>query len=50
MDEPAPPPESWEIVDTWRSIWEAMALAAGKAPGEGVAAHRRWCQLMDMED
>lgn len=32
--------ECWQIFDYWRSIWEALALRDGRAPGTGLAAHR----------
>lgn len=34
----------WDIIDTYRSIWEALAIVHGDDPDAAVEAHRRWCR------
>lgn len=35
--------ERWEIVDTWRSIWMALAIVHGDDPAAAIAGHKRLC-------
>lgn len=32
------------VVDTWRSIWEALAIAHGDDPDRAVEQHKRTCE------
>jgi hypothetical protein len=40
MSAEEPPPEPWQTVDVWRSIWEALAISLGDDPQHAVARHR----------
>jgi hypothetical protein len=40
---------SWAEIDTFRSIWEAIAIVNGDDPEVAVEGHRRLCRMMGWE-
>lgn len=42
-------PDSWSVVDFWRSYWAALAMEHGDDPDVAAERHRRWCIDMGIE-
>lgn len=42
-------PDSWSVVDFWRSYWAALAMANGDDPDVAAERHRQWCIALGIE-